>query len=53
MTDRLLAMKVVVEKFLKFICVMKTKFLWLTNFPFYNQQAALRVFIRNKFVAVW
>ena len=53
MTDRLLAMKVVVENFLKFICVMKTKFLWLTNFPFYNQQAALRVFIRNTFVAVW
>ena len=37
-------MKVVVEELRKFICVMKTKFLFLENFPFQSQQAALIVF---------
>ena len=45
-------MKVVVEKVRRFICVVKTKFPCFENFPFHNQQAALRVFIRNEFVAV-
>ena len=39
-------MKVVVEIVSKFICVMKTKFLSLENFPFHIQQADLKVFIR-------
>ena len=37
-------MKVVVEEVRKFICVMKTKFLFSDNFPFQSQQAALVVF---------
>ena len=53
MNDGLWTMKVIVEKVRKFISVMKTKFLCLMNFPFYKQQAALRVFIWNTSVAVW
>ena len=37
-------MKVVVEKARKFICLTKTKFLCLENFPFHNQQVARSVF---------
>ena len=53
MNDRLWTMKVVVEKGIKFICLMKTKFVCLEDFPFHKQQAAFRsVSVRNTFVAV-
>ena len=53
MNDRLWTMKVEVEKARKFICLMKTKFLCLENFPFQKQQTALRsVSVRNIFVVV-
>ena len=53
MNDRLWTMKVVVEKVHKFICVIAKKIICLENFPFHNQQAALRsVSVRDTFVGV-
>ena len=54
MNDRFWTMKVAVEKVRKFICVMKNEIPLFTEISIFrhNQQATLRVFTRNTFVAV-